>query len=97
MNERVNAHEANESILCAECGCALNGESDSRMPCIYNKGFSDERIVCQTCKDHLLEHYKITMCESCGEYFAFSHILPDDDDPNHFRDICPYCSGHWRE
>ncbi len=76
---------------CSEC------ESTSDELVVVNSSFSDEFQTCRMCHDSMLANYEYTMCESCGVYFTYDHLIPNKDCEEKTTEICPYCGEIWCE
>jgi len=64
---------------------------------VINMDFCDETWLCGRCLDSTAQTYGRTICENCGTSFTYSHLLPNKDDPERNREICPYCGEIWCE
>ena len=77
--------------VCAKCGRILDEESDSMAPCPYNVGFDDETVVCNFCKDSMLERGELFSCGSCGFYFTAERLISNRFDEDDTAEECPNC------
>ena len=79
------------SPVCAQCGRILDERSDSMAPCPYNVGFDDETVVCNACKDSMLERGELLCCGSCGYCFTVEHLAPVIPGSDDCSEKCPNC------
>ena len=81
---------------CSQCG-RMAGRPDDDGLVVINDGFSDQYSACTICHDSMRDSYEHTSCESCGAYFTYNHLVPNKDDDEDTREICPYCGSIWCE
>lgn len=84
-------------MLCLQCDTITCDDGDEYSPYEINAGFTDRHTVCFACHRNMMDNGDHTMCDCCGAYFTYNHLLPNKDDPEGSNEICPYCGEIWCE
>lgn len=74
-------------MTCKTCGCEIFDE-DSAF--VVNAGLPTEYVQCELCHDSDCDNGRVTMCESCGEYFS-TDVLKDEEFFGQSFTECPAC------